>query len=59
MTCGLDEVETSVNAVVDDLGPVDAVLLLEVAVEAGLDVLHDGFPAAVCERDASKKEKSR
>lgn len=47
MACGLDEVEAGVNAVVDDLGPVDTVLLLEVAIEAGLDVLYDGFPA-VC-----------
>lgn len=42
---GLDEVQARVDAVVDYLLPVDAVLLLEVLVEAGLDILEDGLPA--------------
>ncbi len=45
MTCGLDEVKTGVDAVVNDFLPVDAVLLLEVRVEAGLNVLNDRLPA--------------
>ena len=45
MTCRLDEVEAGVYAVVGDLGPVNAVLLLEIRIEASFDVLHDGFPA--------------
>lgn len=45
MTRRLDEVDASVDAVVDELGPVDAVLLLEVGVESGLDVVDNGLPA--------------
>lgn len=45
MTGGLDEVQASVDAVVDHLLAVDAVLLLEVGVEAGLDVVENRFPA--------------
>ena len=45
VTGRLDEVQTGVNTVVNDFLPVDAVLLFEVRVEAGLDVLHDRLPA--------------
>ena len=45
MTGGLNEVETGVNAVVNDFLPVDAVLLLEIRVETRLNILHDGLPA--------------
>jgi hypothetical protein len=41
----LDKVDARVHAVVDQLGPVDAVLLLEVRVEPGLDVVDNGLPA--------------
>ena len=46
VTGRLDEVQTGVNAVVNDFLPVDAVLLLEIRVETRLNVLHDGLPAA-------------
>ena len=45
MTGRLDEVQTGVNAVVNDFLSVDAVLLLEIRVETRLNVLHDGLPA--------------
>ena len=45
MTGGLNEVETGVNAVVNDFLPVDPVLLLEIRVETRLNVLYDGLPA--------------
>lgn len=45
MTSRLDEVEASVDAVVDHLGPVDAVLLLEVGVEPRLDVVKNRLPS--------------
>ena len=54
VTSGLDEVEACVNTVVDNLGPVDTVLLLEIAVEAGIDVLDDGNPAG---RAGKKRER--
>lgn len=44
MPGGFDKVEAGVNPVVDELVPVDAVLLLEVRVEARVDVLEDGEP---------------
>ena len=51
MTSRLNEVEASVNAVVNDLDSVDTVFLLEIRIEARLNVLDDGFPAGprVCE----------
>lgn len=45
MASGLDEVETSVYSVVDNLHPVNTVLLLEVRVKPCLDVLNNGLPA--------------
>ena len=45
VTGRLDEVQACVYAVVGDLGPVDAVLLLEIRVEASFDVLDNRFPA--------------
>ena len=45
VTCGLNEVQAGVDAVVNDLLPVDPVLLLEIGVETRLNVLHDGLPA--------------
>lgn len=42
---GLDEVQAGVNAVVNDFLAVDPVFLLEVGVEAGLDVVHNRLPA--------------
>ena len=47
MTSGLDEVETSVNAVVDDLLPVDTILLVKVRIEPRLDVIDNGLPAGI------------
>ena len=45
MTGGLNEVDASVNPVVDELDSVDPVLLLEVSVEPSFDVVDDGLPA--------------
>lgn len=41
----LNEIEASMDAVVDDLLTVDTVLLFEVSVITRLDVLNDWFPA--------------
>lgn len=46
MTGRLDEVDTCVNPVVDQLCPVDPVFLFEVSIETSLDVVDDRFPAA-------------
>lgn len=51
---GLNEVQAGVDSVVYDLLTVDAVLLLEVGVEPGLNVLDNRFPAV----DASNKRSS-
>ncbi len=42
---GLDEVEASVNTVVNNFLPVDAVLLFQVRVETGFNVLNNRLPA--------------
>ena len=47
MTRGLDEVQARMDAVVSHLLPVDPVLLLEIRIEASLDVLDNGLPALV------------
>jgi hypothetical protein len=44
MASGLDEVETSMYTVVNDFTPVDPVLLLEIRIEARLDVFNDRIP---------------
>lgn len=41
----LNEVKTGMNTVVNNFLPVYAVLLLQVGVEAALNVLNNGFPA--------------
>lgn len=45
MASGLDKVDTGVNTIVDQLQPVDPVLLLEIRVKAGLNVVNDRLPA--------------
>lgn len=42
----LQEVNASMDTVVDNLLTVNSVLLFEIRVEAGFNVLQDGFPAA-------------
>lgn len=42
---GLDEVEASVNTVVNNFLPVDAVLLLQVRVETRFNILDNRLPA--------------
>lgn len=42
---GLDEVEASVNTVVNNFLPVDAVLLLQVRVETRFNILNNRLPA--------------
>lgn len=51
VTRRLDEVDASVNSVVDELEPVDPVLLLEVGIKAGIDVVDDGLPAMMVRFD--------
>jgi hypothetical protein len=48
MASWLDEVQTSMDAVVDDFTPVDPVFLLEIRVKARLDVFNDRFPTVRC-----------
>lgn len=43
----LDEVNTGVNAVVDDVGPVDLVFGLEVGIVSLFDVFHNRAPRIV------------
>lgn len=45
----LNEVNASVNPVVDQLRSVDSVLLFEISVESGFNVVNDGFPAGATE----------
>jgi hypothetical protein len=45
MSGRLNEVDTGVHSVVNQLEPVDTVLLLEIGVEARLDVVDNWFPA--------------
>lgn len=47
VACGLEEIDAGVDTVVDNLLAVDSVLLLEICVEARLDVFQDGLPAVV------------
>jgi hypothetical protein len=46
VTGWLYEVQASMDAIIHDLLPVDAVFLLQIRVKPGFDVLNDGFPAA-------------
>jgi hypothetical protein len=46
MSSRLNEVEACMDAVIDNLAPVDTVFLLQVGVEARLDVFNNGFPTA-------------
>ena len=51
MTSGLNEVEAGVDTVVHNFLPVDAVLLLQVGVKTGLDVIQDRPPTEMtCQR---------
>lgn len=45
MTSRLDEVQARVDTVVNDFAPIDAILLFQIRVEAGLDVLNNRPPA--------------
>jgi hypothetical protein len=51
VTGRLDEVDTSVNSVIDQFKPVDSVLLLEVRIESSINVIDNGFPAE-CQLDS-------
>ena len=44
MTSGLDEVDASVNTIVDNVHPVDLVLGLKIGIKALFDVLDDRSP---------------
>jgi hypothetical protein len=45
VTSRLDEIDTSVNTVINQFQPVDPVLLLEVGVESSINVVDNGLPA--------------
>ena len=45
MPSWLDEVQASMDAIIHNLLPVDAVFLLQIRVKPGFNVLDDGFPA--------------
>lgn len=45
MTSGLNEIQASVNTVIDNFLAVDPVLLLQVGVKTRLNVVHNGLPA--------------
>lgn len=44
VTGRLDEIQTSMNSVVYDFLPIDAVLLFQIRVEPRLNVIHDRLP---------------
>ena len=45
VTSWLDEVQTSVDTIIQDFLPVDAVFLFEIRVETGFNVFNDRLPA--------------
>jgi hypothetical protein len=45
VTSRLNKVDTSVYTIINELEPVDSVLLLEVGIESSIDIVHDRFPA--------------
>jgi hypothetical protein len=47
VTCRFDKVETGVDTVVDHLLSVHSVLLFEVRVEPGFNVVEDWFPSRI------------
>jgi hypothetical protein len=51
----LDKVDTRVDTVIDQLVPVHSVLLLQVGVKAGLNVIDNGFPAGCVSSACSPK----
>jgi hypothetical protein len=44
VACGLDEIDDSVDTVVDNVHAVDLVLSIEVGVKSLLNVLNNGVP---------------
>ena len=54
VTCWLDEVDTSVDSVVDDIHAVDLVFSIQVCIEALLDILHDRLPRIIVVDEISK-----
>jgi hypothetical protein len=54
MAGGLDEVDASVDAVVDDVRAIDLVLGLQVRIVSLLDVLHNGAPRVIIVHEISK-----
>ena len=47
MTSRLNKVYASVKTVIDQLFPVDSVLLLEVGIESCIDIVDNRFPAGL------------
>lgn len=45
MSCGLYEVETSMDTVVNSFLAVNTIFLFEIGVETRLNIFQDGFPA--------------
>lgn len=54
MTGGLDEVDTCVHTVVNNVHTVDSVLSLEVRIEALLNVLDNGAPRVIVVDEVSE-----
>jgi len=49
MASSLNEVQARVDTVVDDFGPIDAVLLFWKWIKTGLNILHNRLPAIIHE----------
>jgi hypothetical protein len=49
MASSLDKVQARMDTVVNDLAPINAVLLFQIRVKAGLNVFNNGPPAANCD----------
>jgi hypothetical protein len=47
VACRLDEVDTSMNSIVDDVHTIDLVLGLEICIESLLNVFDDGPPGII------------
>ena len=47
MTRRLDEVNASMHPIIDELEPIDPILLLKVCVESGLDIVDYRLPTKV------------
>ena len=54
MTSGLDEVDASVDPIVDNIDPVDPILGIQVGIEALVDIVHDRTPGLIIVDEIAK-----